>query len=67
MDALQYNSQPPKHVTQQAYDGFVRGLSVMMANKLSEIFKANLQTNVHLRAATNAMLVLNKIKTVSSL
>ena len=39
--------------------------TVTVASKLLEIFKDNAQANVNLRAAVNAMLVLNKIKTVS--
>ena len=54
-----------KQATKHQYNEFARGLQSDVANKLVAIFKANEKANTNLRAAVNAMLVLNKTKTVS--
>ncbi len=53
-----------KHADAQIYGAFVQQLQGQSVTKFVEIFKANAKNNVNLRAAGNAMLVLNKIKTV---
>lgn len=53
-----------KQATKHNYNEFARGLQSDVANKLVAIFKANEKANTNLRAAVNAMLVLNKTKTV---
>ena len=53
-----------KHFDAQGYTAFVQQLQGQSVTKFAEIFRANAKNNVNLRAAGNAMLVLNKIKTV---
>ena len=64
LDAIHYARETAKHASKTAYNSFVRSLHLAIVARLVEVFKANGQTNVNLRAAVNGMLVLNKIKTV---
>ncbi len=57
-------AETAKHADAQIYGAFVQQLQGQSVTKFVEIFKANAKSNVNLRAAGNAMLVLNKIKTV---
>lgn len=57
-------AETAKHADAQIYGAFVQQLQAQSVTKFVEIFKANAKNNVNLRAAGNAMLVLNKIKTV---
>ncbi|DBB02120.1 TPA: hypothetical protein ACH3X3_011159 [Trebouxia sp. C0006] len=57
-------AETAKHADAQIYGAFVQQLQGQTATKFVEIFKANAKNNVNLRAAGNALLVLNKIKTV---
>ncbi len=67
MDGRHYSAPPEaaRHANVVQYNDFVRGVQGSISVKLVEIFKANAHTNVNLKAAVNAMLVLNKIKLVS--
>ena len=57
-------AETAKHADAHGYGAFVQQLQFHSSTKFAEIFKANAKKNVNLRAAGNAMLVLNKIKTV---
>ncbi|KAL0019528.1 hypothetical protein WJX77_005771 [Trebouxia sp. C0004] len=57
-------AETAKHADAQGYGAFVQQLQGQSVTKFAEIFRANAKKNVNLRAAGNAMLVLNKIKTV---
>jgi hypothetical protein len=57
-------AETAKHADAQGYGAFVQQLQAHSVTKFAEIFRANAKNNVNLRAAGNAMLVLNKIKTV---
>jgi hypothetical protein len=58
------SAETAKHADAQGYGAFLQQLQGHSVTKFAEIFRANAKNNVNLRAAGNAMLVLNKIKTV---
>lgn len=66
MDGRQFaaSADSARHASASDYSIFVASVQGKTVTKLVEIFKANAQNNVNLRAAGNAMLLLNKIKTV---
>lgn len=66
MDGRQFaaSADTARHASASDYSIFVASVQGKTVTKLVEIFKANAQTNVNLRAAGNAMLLLNKIKPV---